>query len=231
MLNWDSLKLGEFLSSYPTMRLIEFGNEVVVEGEYPIEAELEGYEIIREIYEIKIVFPSGYPRSLPVVIETNGRIPRKSEYHTYKDGSLCLGSEIKLKYILSDFPEAIDFVEKILNPFLYSISYKLKFGLYPFGELAHGEAGLIDDYQELFNVDGKSSVLLTLAALGKKKRIANKLSCPCACGLRLGKCNFRLTLTNWRSLEKLSWYRKHLSIFTPIEKPKSCRRRNRRVKS
>ncbi|OGT96142.1 MAG: hypothetical protein A2298_05410, partial [Gammaproteobacteria bacterium RIFOXYB2_FULL_38_6] len=169
MSKWYKLKLQKFLSLHPRMRLIEYGEEqVVVEGEYDLNAQMDGYEAIRDIYKLQIVFPASYPRSLPKVTEIENRIPRDSDHHTYKDGSFCLGSKIKLKAILFEHPSVIDFIEKILNPFLYAVSYKLQYNLYPFGELDHGEEGLVDDYQRLFNVPDKASVLQVLRALGKR---------------------------------------------------------------
>jgi len=41
--------------------------------------------------------------------------------------------------------------------------------------LAHGEEGLIDDYEDMFGISRKLSVLRALNALGKQKREANKL--------------------------------------------------------
>jgi hypothetical protein len=220
MSKWDDLKLQEFLSFHPKMRLAEFGGHVVIEGDYDLDAEMEGFEAIHDSFKIKISFTATYPRDLPTVIETDSFIPRVSDYHTYSDGSFCLGSDIKLKSILHDFPTVPDFADRILNPFLYAVSYKIRHGIYPFGELDHGEKGLIDDYQSLFGVEGKEAVLTVLTALGNRKRVANKLRCPCGCGQRLGRCGYRVGLQKYRRIAKRRWFRTHFSKFTPVEKPK-----------
>lgn len=224
MSKWEYLQLQEFLTLNPKMRLTQFGDEsITIEGEYDLHAQMDNFQPIHESYKLIIFFPKEYPRAVPTVIEIEQRIPRAPMYHTYsggdfKDGTFCLGSEIKLKSILFETPNILDFFDKILNPFLYSISYKLKYDIYPNGDLDHGEAGLIDDYEHLFQVSGKSSVLMVLHALGKRKRVANKLSCPCGCRKRLGKCKFRFTLEKWRYLDKRRWFRKHLlESFTPIK--------------
>ena len=86
--------------------------------------------------------------------------------------------------------------------------------------LDHGEKGLIDDYSQLFNVNGKASVLRALKALGLRKREANKLPCPGGCGDRLGSCDYRFVLNEFRQVERRRWFRDHLQeAFTPIEKP------------
>lgn len=210
------------------MRLVELNSQrVVIDGEYEIDAQMQGFEPIKNTYQLQIVFPADYPKSLPTVRESEKTIPRTADYHTYGDGSFCLGSDIKLKSIVFEYPAVTDFVEKILDPFLYAVTYKVKYDIYPFGDLDHGESGLIDDYQRLFNVKGKAAVLLVLSALGKRKREANKLPCPCGCKRQIGKCDFRFGLQRWRKLDRRRWFREYFSKFTPIEKPKKPKRRRK----
>ncbi len=211
MSKWDVFNLQQFLASNPKMRLAHYGETVSIEGRYDINAQMEGFNEIHDTYALKINIHEEYPRVIPSVFEIRNRIPKNLEHHIYNNGSFCLGSEIRLKAILSETPGIPDFAERILDPFLYSVSYKLKYNQFPNGELAHGEAGLIDDYERMFNVTGKDSVLKVLSALGKKKRVANKLPCPCGCGKRLGNCEFRFSLEKWRRLDKRRFFREHLS--------------------
>lgn len=227
MSKWERFELQEFLTANPKMRLTHFDDfSITIEGEYNINAQMEGFHSIHECYSLKIEFPEGYPKTIPVVIETKSVIPRDLDHHTYVDGPFCLGSDLKIKGILSESPNVSDFAGKILDPFLYSISYKIKYHMFPNGDLAHGEAGLIDDYERIFNVKGKLSVLGVLRALSKRKRVANKLPCPCACGKRIGVCDFRFSLPKWRELDKRRWFKKYLAnSFVPIEVTKRKRRR------
>lgn len=228
MSKWECLKLQEFLALYPKMRLVELGSKkIIIEGEYELDAQMKGFEAVRKSFSLQVIILAGYPRILPIVKELGKGIPRTEDFHTYRDGSFCLGSDINLKSILSEFSAASEFVEKILDPFLYSVTYKLLHGIYPYGDLAHGEAGLVDDYQHLFTVNGKEAVLLVLTALGKRKRDANKLVCPCGCNNRIGKCDFRFNFPSWRQLDRRRWFRNHLSTFTPLEKPKKTKRKRK----
>lgn len=232
MSKWDDLGLNDFLTSRPTMRIVSYSDlEIGLVGDYRCRAGKKGQPAIDETYTLSIRFPPRYPDDIPVVTETGGRITRHQDFHTYKDGSFCLGSDIRIKAIIRERPRLTEFADRILDPFLYSISCKIKFGAFPYGELAHGEPGLIDDYEQLFGITGKKAVLGVLNALGKRKRIANKLACPCACGHRLGKCDFRFTIAEWRTLARRRWFRHHLKeCFTPVEKVKHKKPKRRRRK-
>lgn len=233
MRSWDAFQLDEFLAENPKFRIAELNNEqVVLSGEYHLKAHLAGSQIIDKTYRLRCVCAKDFPRKLPLVFEEGGYFPRTEEFHTYSDGRFCLGSELKVKGVLRTDHTIRGFFDSVVDPFLYSLSHRIEYGHYPFGELAHGEKGLIDDYEDLFGVKGKASVLLVLRILGKRKREANKFPCPCSCGLRLGRCNFRFTLNKWRTIERRRWFTEHLSkSFTSIERPKRDKGKKRTSRS
>ncbi|MEE1981394.1 ubiquitin-conjugating enzyme family protein [Shewanella xiamenensis] len=222
MKHWKAIGLEEFLSAYSNIRLVDVhADKVELQGEYQLKAQLAGSQFIERTFSLRIVCPRDYPRALPVVYDTAGYFPRNQDFHTYSDGSFCLGSDLKIKSILRADSSLITFFEKIVVRFLYSVSHRVEFGNFPYGELEHGEKGLIDDYSQLLNVNGKTSVLRALKALALRKRVANKLPCPCGCGGRLGSCKYRFILNEFRQVERRRWFRDHLQqAFTPIEKPK-----------
>lgn len=222
MKHWKAVGLEAFLSAYPNIRLVDVhADKIELQGEYQLKAQLAGSRFIERTFSLRIVCPSDYPRALPVVFDIAGYFPRNQDFHTYSDGSFCLGSDLKIKSILKADSSLTTFFEKIVVRFLYSVSHRVEFGNFPYGELDHGEKGLIDDYSQLFNVNGKASVLRALKALGLRKREANKLPCPCGCGDRLGSCDYRFVLNEFRQVERRRWFRHHLQeAFTPIEKPK-----------
>lgn len=228
MRHWDGLGLEDFLASHPRIRIVEINNDKVeLVGEYHLKAQLAGSQLVDRIYHLRLVCPRDYPRKLPEVLDEGRYFPRTQEYHTYSDGSFCLGSELKIKSLLFGDHSFTAFFENIVDRFLYAITHRIEFGNFPFGELAHGEQGLIDDYGEMFVLSGKLSVLRALRALGKRKREANKLPCPCGCGGRLGCCNYRFLLNEFRNIESRRWFRQHLEkSFSPIERPIKVKRKN-----
>jgi hypothetical protein len=196
MKHWKAVGLETFLSAYPNIRLVDVhADKVELQGEYQLKAQLAGSRFIERTFSLKIVCPSDYPRALPVVFDTAGYFPRNQDFHTYSDGSFCLGSDLKIKSILKADSSLTTFFEKIVVRFLYSVSHRVEFG--------------------------NASVLRALKALGLRKREANKLPCPCGCGDRLGSCDYRFVLNEFRQVERRRWFRDHLQeAFTPIEKPK-----------
>jgi hypothetical protein len=94
--------------------------------------------------------------------------------------------------LLADAPTITGFIDKCLIPYLYGYSYFEKHGYLPFGELAHGGHGIIDDYKRLFNVASIEMCASMLLLIGQKRRIANKQRCPCGSGMRLGRCHNRI---------------------------------------
>lgn len=232
MRHWDGLGLEDFLASHPRIRIVEINNDKIeLAGEYHLKAQLAGSQLVDRTYQLRLVCPRDYPRSLPKVLDEGKYLPRNQDYHTYSDGSFCLGSELKIKSLLREDHSFTAFFENIVDRFLYAVSHRIEFGVFPYGELAHGEQGLIDDYGEMFGLSGKLSVLRALRALGKRKREANKLPCPCSCGRRSGCCDYRFVLNEFRNVERRRWFRQHLKkSFKPIERPKpKMGKRKRRV--
>ena len=227
MRHWNAIGLEDFLAAHPRVRIVEINEDrLVLQGEYHLKAQHAGSHLIDRIYKLKLTFPCDYPENLPKVIDEGKYFPRDQEYHTYDDGSFCLGSELKIKLLLQDDQSLASLFEKVVDVFLYTVTHRIEYGNFPFGDLAHGERGLVDDYGEMFGVSGKQAVLRVLMALGKRKREANKLPCPCGCGLRLGRCDYRFMLYGFRINQRRRWFRNHLKeSFTPLEKPKRNRKK------
>jgi hypothetical protein len=226
MRHWDAIGLEDFLAEHLGIKVLEINDDrLVLAGEYHLRAQLAGSQLIDRTYRLKLVCPRDYPEKLPKVIDEEEYFPRNQEYHTYGDGSFCLGSELKIKSLLRQDHSLTAFFKKIVDGFLYSVTHRIKFGSFPYDELAHGEQGLIDDYGEMFGISGKLAVLRALQALGKRKREANKLPCPCHCGQRLGHCDYRFSLNGFRNIERRSWFRSHLhGSFQPIVKKPSTKK-------
>ncbi len=182
--------------------------DLVLKGRFAFKAETDRQGEITDEYRLKIAVPRNFPKSLPNVSETAGKIPRKEGFHINPDDTLCLGSPLRLLLRISTAPTLLGFAENCLIPHLFAISYKLRHGgPLPFGELEHGLPGILDDYMDLLKLREPQQAFRAIQILGMKKRRANKLLCPCGCDRRLGKCRFNFRIREFRKLSERSWFR------------------------
>lgn len=183
-------EISELLRTFPGLSLRPVVNgQIKLTGTLSFSADAKGLERIDDAYEVEIAVPPNFPRELPLVKETAGRIPR--DFHTNPDGSLCLGSPIRQYLELAKTPTLPGFVKTCFIPYLYGFSYKEKYGRLPFEELDHGMKGIRKDLAILFGIDDEKAVEEMVRLAGMKKRDANKRRCPCGSGRRLGKCHNR----------------------------------------
>lgn len=202
----------DFLRDYPGMSIgPSRENEITLNGIFKFTAAVKGLSEIEDSYSLSILVPNRFPLNLPIVQEVDGKIPRDQNHHINPDDTLCLGSPLRLLKKLSKNPTMNVFAEECLVPYLYAVSYKIQHGgSFIFGELAHGQKGIIDDYIRLFGLGTREQVMYALRLLGLNKRLANKQPCPCHCGKRLGACDFRKVLDQYRQIAPSSYYKEQL---------------------
>lgn len=198
------------------------GDSLMISGDFEFSAVFEDKEIV-DSYQLSIEVPLCFPRSLPIVMELGGRIP--CDYHKLTDGSLCLGSPLRLHLVATDNPTLPGFVQRCVIPYLYGYSFKERNGRLPFGELAHGTRGVIADYQVMFGVSSKEACEQMLHLASRPRRKANSRPCPCGSGLRVGKCHNRLLNRLRKKLGRL-WFRDEYSRVTNKQSSRQKRASN-----
>lgn len=176
----------ELQVKYPGLALIQntFG-EWSVKGELKFSAAYGNAETISDTYEIEILIPQDFPAEIPVVRDLSGRT---KGFHTYPNGSLCLGVPLAVKITFSNTPSIVDFIDNCIIPFLYSFSYQTEHGELPFGDLSHGDEGKFEYYKDYFEVDDYVAVvgLLRILADGDYR---GHLPCPCGSANRIRCCH------------------------------------------
>jgi hypothetical protein len=100
---------------------------------------------------VRIEGTQHFPERMALAWETGGRIP--PDYHKLTNGALCLGSRVRLRLQMGGSPSVLRFLERCVIPYLLGYSYSVKHGAPPFGELAHGELGSLQDLAGLLGVE------------------------------------------------------------------------------
>lgn len=137
-------------------------------------------------YQIDLVLSPEYPERHPVVIEVGGRVDK--DFHTNSNGSLCLGAPLAVRKTFANRPTLIGFVEDCVVPFFYSYEFKKKYGKLPFGELSHGDLGIVENYRDIFDVKDDFGVLGLVKILADNC-YRGHLTCPCGSGHKLRHCH------------------------------------------
>ena len=195
----------DLLATYGGLSLVPAADgPVKVTGRLAFEASARNRETINDEYGIEIAVPDDFPRSLPTVRETDGRVPKS--FHTNPDGTICLGSPTRVRLFLSGGPSLERFVTKCVVPYFYGHAYFKRHGVMPFSELRHGESGVLQDLASLYGASTDAAVVGFVRLTALSKGVANKAACPCGSGRRLGRCHSRRTNYYRRRLGR-GWFR------------------------
>jgi len=212
------IKLEDFLENNKHMSIKPSKDDgLLVEGKFYFIAKTDKHREVRDFYKLRIQIANDFPSSVPTVEEIGDKIPKTESFHINSSEynySLCLGSPLRLLELLNKNPTLNGFIQYCLIPYLYGVSLKMKYGEnLVFGELAHGNQGIFDEYEEFFNIKEEESLKQVIKMLSLKKRIANKKTCPCGCKKRLGKCNNKLNIkiNKFRYFSSRSWYDKYFN--------------------
>jgi hypothetical protein len=197
--DWD---LAGLLAQYSGLRVQpQMNGTLILAGKFQFNACYKG-KAISDAYAIQIEVPDHFPTDLPRVKEVGGRIP--PEFHHYPDGTLCLGSPIRLALDLGREANLPRFVERFVLPYLYGFSHREQFGSLPFDELKHGHEGIVQDLERMLQATGERTCLDLLRLAGCERRKANRQLCPCGSGRRVGKCHNRILNRLRRQMGRLA---------------------------
>jgi hypothetical protein len=197
-------RLQDTLLRYPGLRIApSAGEELKLAGELRFRVTGPEGVTIEDSYEVELRVPADFPPRTPTAQETGGRIG--PAYHKREGGLLCLGAPTELRIRLVTSPTLLAFVERVLIPYLFGHSYYTVHGKMPFGELEHGTAGLLQHFAGLFGVADRAAARGFVRAASLRRRVANKMPCPCGSRRRLGRCHNR-RVNRVRALLGRAWF-------------------------
>lgn len=161
-------------------------NGSTIAGTLRCEVGFNGYPTRKIAFDIEINIPDEYPNIPPTAKEIGGLVSK--DFHKYEDNVLCLGTDLEINIKFNSNPTLLGFVESLVIPYLYSYSYWLSFGATPFGEQAHGDQGVLDNYCERFGIKSPIAMLKLFKFLVIKDFWFD-LECPCGSNKELRKCH------------------------------------------
>ena len=175
--------LSRLAKSFPSLTVkIKGKSSFEIVGDIHVNAYW-GEFAVNEWFSIKII-AENFPEIPPRCIETSGKV---KDYHINREEDLCLGSPRSLYEELTEHPNIVFYINKFVIPFFFSFRYNQKYGVSPFGELAHGGDGLFPSYREIFKTNDLA--ICTLLTYGNKLLYRGHHACPCNSGLKLRKCH------------------------------------------
>ncbi|WP_417745607.1 hypothetical protein [Rosistilla oblonga] len=174
--------------SHPTFQLKQAGDGGYrIDGGLSFDTQIDGKAVVGE-YQIEVAVSASYPKMPPTVKETSGHIPLSFHRFT-SSNNLCLAAPIEVIRIFYRDKTLDGYVSNLVLPYLINFQHQKRYGTLPFGELPHGDEGILNYYQTRFATD----ILPTLRLL---KLLANNktgclIKCPCGTGLSIRDCHYQ----------------------------------------
>lgn len=157
---------------------------VLITGTFPV---LGADQEIIDRFRVRIELPSSYPRDLPIVRETGGRIPWTEDRHINPDGTACAMMPEERYRVWPTGSTLRDFLDGSLRNFFLGQLARERGDPWPFGEWSHGEQGFLEFvYSELETTDRDLVVRFMLVV--SKDQVNFRVRCPCRSGRLIREC-------------------------------------------
>lgn len=196
---------------HPDLRLVMDGDRPTLRGSLQV---MNDGEVI-DRFSVEITFPDGIAK-LPRIREIGGRIPHHSDRHVYVNDNGAICTEVPELTLLRSKYSLVSYLDgPVRNYFLGQLLVE-QGEPWPFGEWAHGKAGLLQAYGEVLGVSGEPEIRRFLDYLGHKK-VKGHWVCPCGSGKQLRACHLATIRTLQESippsvarqaLQRLNFYNK-----------------------
>ena len=161
--------------------------DTVISGNLAFKAAPKNEIVITDAYDIEIHVPQAYAKKLPLTKEVGGVVDH-SYGHFLKGGFLCLGIAVEERRYFALKPTLLGYVNNLVIPYFYNYRIWATTGECPFGELAHGDAGILQHYHEALNTDSEVVIFRILLQLLESRYKAER-RCPCGSGKCARNCH------------------------------------------
>jgi hypothetical protein len=196
------------------------------EGSFKLDAAYSGKQII-DLFQIQIIAGENYPNRIPALRETGGRVQAiASKYRVeLADVHYNVGSNTACVCVKQDetarFPPGSKlptFIEGLVVPYLYGLSFFDETGRWPWTEFSHGGLGLLEFYAQ----DSTTPTREDLVKVGKMiradpnwrgyskqlRRPSSGRKCLCGSGRPISECHYEV----WQGINKLHAHMEQLGL-------------------
>lgn len=195
-LNLDK-DLNEVLEMFPKLKLFEKDKQKSVCGEIDIFDAAGNYV---DSFTIKVTVPRNYPHEFPLLFEISNKFEHIPDRHINEDGSCCVCS-LQESDLISQKGIAIkDFFLGYVIPYLANQLYFDSEEEWANGDYEHGVEGILQFYQEIFEMETIEEVINLLSFFNKQKMNRND-DCFCGKKEKLKRCHLQ-TYTIIKDLSK-----------------------------
>ncbi|HEB13008.1 MAG TPA: hypothetical protein ENI11_04980 [Actinobacteria bacterium] len=150
---------------------------------------------------------------MPKVYEVGGRkevIAKKAGFTKLEDlhfignedHSACLSATLDIRRLFPQGSTIDVFLEKLVAPFFYGLSYFEQHGKFPLGEYSHGSEGVREAYAKALGCDNLTLIIKSIQLISKSDRLKAHRLCPCGSKKRICDCHPKIL----KSLFKIKRY-------------------------
>lgn len=189
-------EIAEVKVEFPNLDLVKQG---VWRGTLTFDRVYREYRIADE-YEVEIEVPKDFPDTIPRMSEMAGRTEEIAKKYNLgdirdlhkntHDGTACLCVKQVEREKVPPGSTVCDFINALVIPYLYGLSYFEEQGKWPWKDYGHGFRGLVEFYADDLAPQKKRAVNAVLTALSKDADrrtyllllLAPSMSPSCVCG-------------------------------------------------
>jgi hypothetical protein len=139
-------------------------------------------------FDIEIALAPCYPRREPRIFEVGGLIPREPDRHINPDGDCCVTVWEHWLLTAPDHSFA-GYLNGPVNEYFLGQYWYEKTGTWPFGELPHGQEGLVEAYTDVLGIRPQKMELIFYLRLLSQDWPKGHWLCPCGSAKRLRYCH------------------------------------------
>ena len=187
-----AMQIARLRQNYPAMEVVHTDSSSVhLHGRLHIHRSYQGF-VLNRTYTVDIYIPVNSER-LPFVVDAEDAISPTYQ-HRYSDGMLCLETDVQIRMRFIDGFDLTAWIFEYVEVYFLSYEYYNRYGEFPFGERAHGYAGVLQSFQEHLSTNDLLTTYKLMRYIARSPYRGHAL-CPCGSGEKLRKCHGQSALT------------------------------------